>query len=159
MFGFFAKSQVIEFKSPVNGSAAPLASVPDKVFASKMLGDGMAFEPREGIIYAPVSGVIDSVFPTKHAIGIKTKEGLKVIIHIGIDTVNLKGNGFESLVHKDQTVKIGDKLMTFDIKLLNAKAKSLIIPVIITNTDKVRDITFRYGEVNKESTVMRVKLK
>jgi sugar PTS system EIIA component len=86
MFVLFRKNKIVEFKSPVIGSAIALAAVPDEVFATKMVGDGMAFEPLKGIIYAPVSGVIDSVFPTKHAIGIKTKEGLKVIIHIGIDT-------------------------------------------------------------------------
>jgi sugar PTS system EIIA component len=159
MFRLFRKNKIVEFKSPVIGSAVALATVPDEVFATKMVGDGMAFEPLKGIIYAPVGGVIDSVFPTKHAIGIKTDEGLKVIIHIGIDSVNLKGAGFDSLVHKNQTVKIGDKLMVFDINLLNEKAKSIIIPVIITNMERVDSIQFKYGEVDSHSTVMIVKIK
>lgn len=156
MFGLFCRNKIVEFKSPVIGSAIALDAVPDEVFATKMVGDGMAFEPQEGIVYAPVRGVIDSVFPTKHAIGIQTKEGLKVIIHIGIDSVNLKGDGFESLVHKNQKVKPGDKLMAFDINLLNEKAKSIIIPVIITNMNQVASITFKYGKVDSHSTVMKV---
>jgi PTS system glucose-specific IIA component len=159
MFGLFQKNKVVEFTSPVIGTAVPLTAVPDQVFATKMVGDGMAFEPKEGIIYSPVNGIIDNVFPTKHAIGIKTPEGLKVIIHIGIDTVNLKGNGFESLVHRNQAVKNGTKLLVFDMDLLKEKAKSIIVPMIITNTARIRTITFNYSEVDLDTTVMTVKLK
>jgi PTS system glucose-specific IIA component len=159
MFRFLLRNKVVEFSSPVIGNAMPLTVVPDQVFAAKMVGDGMAFEAKEGIIYSPVDGIIDSVFPTKHAIGIRTREGLKVIIHIGIDTVNLKGNGFESLVHRNQVVKSGAKLLAFDMDLLKEKAKSLVIPMIITNIARIETINFSYGDVDLDTTVMTVKLK
>jgi sugar PTS system EIIA component len=159
MFRLFLRNKVVEFTSPVIGNAMPLTTVPDQVFATKMVGDGMAFESKEGIIYSPVDGIVESVFPTKHAIGISTPEGLKVIIHIGIDTVNLKGNGFESLVHLNQTVKSGAKLLVFDLDLLKEKAKSVVIPMIITNTARIDSIAFNYGDVDLTTTVMTVKLK
>jgi sugar PTS system EIIA component len=159
MLRIFQRNKMVEFTSPVFGNAIPLTAVPDQVFATKMVGDGMAFEPNEGIIYSPVNGVINSVFPTKHAIGIATPEGLKVIIHIGIDTVNLKGNGFESLVHLNQAVKSGAKLLIFDIDLLKEKAKSVVIPMIITNTVRVDSMAFTYGNVDLTTTVMTVKLR
>lgn len=159
MFRFLHHQKTIDFKAPVKGNAVSLAAVPDPVFAAKILGDGLAIEPREGIIYAPVGGIVDCLFPTKHAIGLRTKEGLRVIIHIGIDTVNLKGDGFENLVRLNQAVKAGDKLMSFDLVLLNEKAKSAIIPVIITNMEKVASIRFSYGEVDTHHTVMKVKTK
>jgi PTS system glucose-specific IIA component len=159
MFCLFRRKKVVEFTSPVMGNAIPLSAVPDQVFATKMVGDGIAFEPKEGIIYCPVNGTINSVFPTKHAIGITTPEGLKVIIHIGIDTVNLKGEGFESLVHMNQTVKKGAKLLVFDIELLKANAKSVVIPMIITNTGKVDSMAFQYGNADLNTTVMTVKLR
>lgn len=150
---------MVEFNSPVIGNAVPLTAVPDQVFATKMVGDGMAFESQAGMIYAPVNGVIDSIFPTKHAIGLRTPEGLKVIIHIGIDTVNLKGDGFESLVHLNQPVKKGTQLLIFDLDLLKEKAKSIVIPMIITNTGRIDAISFNYGKVDLSTTVMTVKLK
>lgn len=159
LLGLLRRFKTVEFKAPVKGKAVSLAAVPDPVFAAKILGDGLAIEPREGIIYAPVAGVVDCLFPTKHAIGIQTREGLKVIIHIGIDTVNLKGDGFENLVRVNQAVKAGDQLMKFDIALLQEKAKSAIIPVIITNMDRVAAIRFQYGEVDVHHTMMRVRLK
>ncbi len=158
MFRLFSRKKMVDFASPVLGKAIPLAVVPDQVFATKMVGDGMAFEPAEGIIYCPVNGTINSIFPTKHAIGITTPEGLKVIIHIGIDTVHLKGEGFESLVHRNQTVKKGAKLLVFDIELLRANAKSVIIPMIITNTGRIDSMVFHYGEADLNTTVMTVKL-
>ena len=159
MLGLFMKNKIIEFTSPVIGNAVPLTAVPDQVFATKMVGDGMAFEAKEGIVYSPVNGIIDSVFPTKHAIGIRTPEGLRVIVHIGIDTVNLKGNGFESLVYRNQTVKNGTKLLVFDMDLVKEKAKSVVIPMIITNTSRIRSINFNYGDVDLNTTVMTVRLK
>jgi PTS system glucose-specific IIA component len=159
MFGLFKENKLIEFKSPVIGTAIPLAAVPDEVFAAKMVGDGMAFAPKEGMIYAPIGGTIDSIFPTKHAISLRTPEGLKAIIHIGIDTVNLKGDGFESLVHRNQTVRIGTKLVAFNLDLLKQKAKSILIPMVIIDVTPVEFISFHYGEADFHTTVMTVKLK
>jgi sugar PTS system EIIA component len=159
MPGFFRRKKVVEFKSPVFGKAVELTTVPDEVFATKMVGDGIAFEPSEGVVYSPVSGIIVNIFPTKHAMVIRTREGLEVIIHIGIDTACLKGDGFESLVKEGQPVRTGDKIITFNMHLINEKAKSIIIPVILTNMERVESIVFTYGKVNTGTTVMKVKMK
>lgn len=155
----FGHKKVVEFKSPVRGRAVELTTVPDQVFAAKMVGDGTAFEPAEGIVYSPVAGKIVNLFPTNHAIVIRTPGGLEVIIHVGIDTVNLQGNGFESLVRVGQSVRSGQKIIAFNINLINEKAKSVIIPVIITNMEKVAGITYTYGQVEPGVTVMKVKMK
>ena len=107
---FFKKEKIVEFKSPVSGETVDLTEVPDQVFASKMVGDGIAFKPDQGILFAPVSGEIVQVFPTKHAIGLRTKEGLEVLIHIGIDTVEMKGEGFKSFIKKIRGSKLAIKL-------------------------------------------------
>ncbi|EGO63937.1 PTS glucose transporter subunit IIA [Acetonema longum] len=159
MFGIFSRKKAVEFKAPVSGTAMDLTTVPDDVFAQKMVGDGLAFEPSEGVLHAPVDGQVVQVSPTKHAIGLRTKEGLEVLIHIGIDTVDMKGEGFESLVTAGQTVRTGDQLMTFDRELIRQKAKSTMIPMIITNMDHVRKISVTYGPVDLHSAVMNVEAK
>lgn len=126
-----------------------------------MVGDGVALEPKEGIVYSPVNGTIIQLFPTKHALGIKTEEGLEVLIHIGMDTVEMKGNGFESFVSEGEKVKVGDKLIKFDMELVK-KEHPLTSPIIITNMDIVDKIVKEPDgeEVKAGNTkVMRVYLK
>lgn len=159
MFELFKRKNKVKFKSPVTGKAYEITDVSDEVFASKMVGDGIALEPYEGILYSPVDGEIVNVFPTKHAIGIKTMEGLEILIHIGIDTVEMKGEGFKSFVDENQSVKAGDKLMEFDIELIKERAKSAAIPMVITNMEMVDSIDFNYGDVSPGSTIMEVKIK
>ena len=153
------KKKVVEFKAPVIGTAIDITQVPDEVFAQKIVGDGLAFEPADGVLYSPVDGEVIQVFPTKHAIGIRTPEGLEVLIHIGIDTVNMKGEGFESFIAANQTIHVGDKMMTFDRDLIRKKAKSTMIPLLITNMDRVRSIACEYGKVETSNAVMRVRMK
>ncbi len=136
-----------------------LTEVPDTVFSSKLVGDGIAFEPNKGIIYAPADGKVIQVFPSKHAIGFKTEEGLELLIHIGIDTVNMKGEGFENYVQTGDSVKVGDKLMSFDTNLIKEKAKSTLSPFVITNMDAVESMKFFYGNAHKSSTVALIMLK
>lgn len=159
MFELFKKKKIIKVKSPVNGIAIDITTVNDQVFATKMIGDGIAFEPSEGILYSPVDGEIVNVFPTKHAVGIKTREGIEILIHIGIETVNLKGEGFESCVSEKQKVKAGDELMSFDLNLIKSKGYETTILVIITNMDIVDSIDVKYGKCNKSSTPMEIKIK
>ena len=104
--------------SPIDGEMKLLNDVNDEAFASKMMGDGIAVTPSNGIVYAPVSGEITMLFPTNHALGIKTKEGVELLIHIGIDTVELNGRGFTGLVKQGDVVDIGDKLIEFDVDLI-----------------------------------------
>ncbi|PTL40426.1 PTS sugar transporter subunit IIA [Alkalicoccus saliphilus] len=125
------------FHSPANGEVVALSEVPDPTFAEKMMGDGVAVKPSDGTIVAPVHGEIMQLFPTKHAVGIKTVNGMEVLIHIGIETVNMQGEGFKAFVEQGDKVAVGDKLIEFDPDLVNEKAESTITPVIITNGDAV----------------------
>lgn len=159
MFDIFKKRRKVELKSPFEGRAVEITEVPDEVFSSRLVGDGLAFEPSTGEIYSPVDGEIIQVFPSKHAIGIKTEEGLEVLIHVGVDTVDMKGEGFESFVSAGDKVSTGDKLMCFDINLIREKAKSLLSPLIITNPDAVASMKFCYGDAHRNSTVAVVTLK
>jgi sugar PTS system EIIA component len=149
----------MEIKFPMNGKCINIEEVPDKVFAMKMVGDGVAFIPYEGLIYSPVDGEIVQLFPTKHAIAIRTVEGIELLIHVGIDTVHMNGEGFEYFVLQNQNVKSGDKIMAFDIELVKDKATSTISPMLITNMDIVSKIDFQYEEGQRDSTAMIVELK
>ncbi|MCX7884308.1 MAG: PTS glucose transporter subunit IIA [Caloramator sp.] len=159
MFNLFKKKNSIELKSPVKGRAINIKDVPDEVFASGMLGNGIAIEPTEGIVYSPCDCEIVNMFPTKHAVGIKTKEGLEILIHIGIDTVEMKGEGFDSFVNIGDKVKAGDKLISFDLELVKSKAKSSITPIVITNMDLVESIEPFYGDCDSSKTVLKAFLK
>ncbi|WP_096434766.1 PTS sugar transporter subunit IIA [Alteribacter populi] len=135
--------------SPITGKAVPLSEVPDPTFAEKMMGDGLAIQPDEGTVVAPVHGEVVQLFPTKHAVGLKTVNGVEILIHIGIETVNMQGEGFEAFVKEGDKVAAGDKLITFDMDLINEKAESTITPVIITNGDVVNELQ---KEENKDVT-------
>lgn len=161
MFNIFKKKKYVDIYSPINGRLLKIEDVPDPVFSRKMVGDGVALEPTEGIVYSPVNGTLIQLFPTKHALGIKTEEGLEILIHIGMDTVEMKGNGFESFVSEGEKVKIGNKLLKFDMELVK-KEHPLTSPIIITNMDIVDKIVKEsYGEEVKagKTKIMRVYLK
>lgn len=146
----------IKIANPIKGEVISLNKVPDEVFAGKMLGDGFAIIPSDNKVYAPVSGVIRVVFPTKHAVIIKTEEGIEILVHVGIDTVKLGGEGFEAHVQKGNSVKVGDLLITFNPKIIEKKAKSLISPVIITNMDLISSISVVFGKFRKGRNVAKV---
>ena len=113
MFGLFKKNKnnnTITLKAPVVGRCMSITEVPDEVFSSKMLGDGIGFDSADGVLYAPVDAEVLQVFPTKHAVVIKTKEGVELLLHIGIDTVSMKGEGFETYVKQGDNVKVGDRI-------------------------------------------------
>lgn len=159
MYSILSNGDTTELKSPAKGKAKELSKTPDPVFSSGMMGDGIAIEPIEGILYSPVNGVISQIFPTKHAIGIVSDEGLEVLIHIGIDTVHMRGEGFESIVKENDRVKIGDKLISFDIDIIKSKAKAATVVMLVTNMDMVEFIDFKYGDVDNRSSVMIVRKK
>lgn len=120
--------------SPMVGNVLPLSKVPDETFSSKLLGEGLAITPSVGEVYAPFDGEIISLFPTKHAIALKDDKGVEVLIHIGIDTVELNGEGFEQLVKVGDFVKRGQLLLRMDIDFISSKGYSLISPVVVTNS-------------------------
>ncbi|TKD67700.1 N-acetylglucosamine-specific PTS transporter subunit IIBC [Pseudalkalibacillus hwajinpoensis] len=122
-----------DFVMPVQGKIIPLTEVPDEVFSAGMMGDGFAILPENGTFTSPVDGEIISVFPTKHAIGIRSTQGVEILIHVGIDSVNLKGEGFTTLVKEGDTVKKGQKLMEVDIDSIRHSISSIATPIIFTN--------------------------
>ncbi len=118
--------------SPLTGKADDLSTTPDEAFASKMMGDGAVVTPIDGTVVAPADGEISFVFPSKHAVGLTTTDGLELLIHIGIDTVKLDGKGFETFVKQGDKVKKGDKLLGFDIEFVKNNAPSITSPCICT---------------------------
>ncbi|MFC4712911.1 N-acetylglucosamine-specific PTS transporter subunit IIBC [Planococcus dechangensis] len=134
-----------DFEMPIDGKIIPLSEVPDDVFAKEMMGPGFAILPSGNILYSPVDGRVVSVFPTKHAIGIETDTGIEILIHVGLDTVKLDGEGFELFVEQGQLVQRGDKLLKLDLKFLDANAPSLATPVIFTNLTEQKVIVLKDG--------------
>ncbi|MBA2175136.1 PTS glucose transporter subunit IIA [Halobacillus locisalis] len=132
---FGKKSTEEQLVAPLNGKVVSLDEVDDPVFSQRMMGDGVAIEPADGKVVSPVKGEIVQIFPTNHAVGIKTKSGIEVLVHIGLETVSMEGEGFEGHVKTGDKVEAGDLLITFDPELVREKAKSTITPVIITNFD------------------------
>ncbi|MGG0383487.1 PTS glucose transporter subunit IIA [Priestia filamentosa] len=155
------KTQTEEIYSPLTGEVISLAEVPDPVFSNKMMGDGIAIIPKEGKLVSPVEGEVVQVFPTKHAIGIKSARGVEILIHVGLETVDLKGEGFETFVKEGQSVKVGDVLSTFDIHFLESKNKEIVTPIIITNTsEKLDDMEqVSTSEVSRQELILKCNLK
>lgn len=144
--------------SPMTGTAMPLSGVDDQVFSSEMMGKGFAVEPTVGEIVSPINGKVMMVFETKHAIGLTSDEGVEVLIHIGLDTVNLKGEGFTAHVATGDTVRVGDRLMEFDMDLIKEAGYKLTTPVIITNTADYSEITLlKEGAVSQGDDVLEVR--
>ncbi|MED1470359.1 N-acetylglucosamine-specific PTS transporter subunit IIBC [Bacillus salipaludis] len=126
-----------DFVMPIKGEIIPLSEVPDQVFSQKMMGDGFGIVPENGSVVSPVDGEILNVFPTKHAIGIRSNQGYEILIHIGLDTVNLKGEGFSVLVNEGDKVIKGQAILNFDLEFIKKSVPSTITPVIFTNLTKL----------------------
>lgn len=158
MLGFLKKKK-IELVMPIEGKLIKIEEVPDPAFSQKMLGDGFAIEPTDGKVYSPVEGKVIQKFPTNHAIGIETKEGLEVLIHFGINTVELKGEGFVNKVEVGDEVKKGQLLLEVDIDFVKENEKPLTTPIVFTNFDKVKTMDMSYGENKFKETCGTLKLK
>ncbi|QQK74748.1 PTS glucose transporter subunit IIA [Salicibibacter cibarius] len=130
---FKSKSDEDTIVAPMSGKVIKLEDVPDPTFSEKMMGDGVAIEPSDGKVLAPVKGKVVQIFPTKHAVGIETEQGVELLIHIGLETVSMDGDGFEGHVEENDKVKPGTPLVTFDMEKVQEKAASTISPIIITN--------------------------
>ena len=162
MFGLFKKNKddkSIILKSPVVGRCFDISEIPDEVFSEKMLGNGIGFESTDGVLYAPADGEIVQVFPTKHAVILRTKDGIEILLHIGVDTVEMKGEGFETFVKKEDQVKAGDKLVSFDNELIKAKAKSNLSVLVLTDSENMESVDFKLGNVDTNNDVIIIKLK
>lgn len=160
MLKLFKKNSVINIMSPLTGEAIDISQVSDQVFSQKMLGDGIAINPTYGTVVSPCNGKVILVFPTNHAIGIRSTEGIEILIHLGLDTVELEGRGFKRLVNEGDKVKLGDKLMEMDMDYLKENTKSLVTPVVITNGHRVESIDKFSGNVRcSENLIMKIKIK
>ena len=128
------KKRKLQIFAPINGEIIPLDQVPDPVFSQKMLGEGMAIMPKQGSIHAPIEGTVILVSDTKHAIGLRSSDGTEILIHVGLETVSLKGKGFTVLVKAGDTVSVGQSLIEVDWEYIREHAKSIITPIVITNS-------------------------
>ena len=152
------ESAGIEVFSPLTGEIVKIEDVPDVVFAEKIVGDGVAIKPTGNQIVAPMSGKIGKIFETNHAFAIESDEGIELFVHFGIDTVELKGEGFKRIAEEGQQVKAGDTIIEIDLPFLESRAKSVLTPVVISNMDSITDLVKLSGEAEAGKTViMRVK--
>ena len=135
-----AKKTKVSIAAPIKGNVVALADVKDEAFSSESMGKGIAIEPEEGKVYAPADGVISTFFPTGHAIGITTDSGVEILIHVGMDTVEMNGDGFEPQKSQGDKVKKGDLLLKFNIDKIKAAGHPVTTPVIITNSDDYADV-------------------
>jgi len=128
------KSDKMEIFAPVNGKVVALEDVPDPVFSQKMMGEGIAITPADGHFVSPVNGKVIQVPDTKHAVGILAEDGSEILVHIGLETVALKGEGFETKVNVNDEVTVGQSLIEADLDYISEHADSIVTPIIITNS-------------------------
>ena len=126
-------SSTNNYIQPLEGKLLNISEVPDPVFSQKMMGDGIAVDPINGVLVAPADGQIMNVFPTKHALSMTDNSGKEILIHVGLDTVALKGEGFTAFVKDGDKVKQGQKLMEIDFDAIKSKVPSIITPMVFTN--------------------------
>lgn len=151
------KTQIFNGKiiAPISGNIIPIEDVPDEVFAQKMVGDGIAIIPTaSGTMVAPADGRVEKIFDTNHAFSIVTSSGIEVFVHFGMDTVQLEGQGFERLVEEGTVVKAGEPLIKYDFEFLKENAKSIITPVIISNSDDYSDLGKQSGAATVGETIV-----
>ena len=160
MFDFFkkkAKNNVDEIGAPVKGEVVDSSAINDPTFAEEMLGKGLAIKPVEGKVYAPFDGTVAMVFDTKHAVSVVSEKGAEVLIHVGLDTVMLKGEHYTAHVENGATVKKGDLLLEFDMEAIAAAGYDTITPVVICNSDDYKDVVRMTGkQVEPGDTVMEL---
>ena len=162
MFQFFKKKQDSAFYlgAPVKGMAVDFKEVKDPTFSTGMLGQGAAVIPSEGKIYAPADGEIAMVFDTLHAVSMTAENGVEILIHVGLDTVELKGQGFEGHVKAGDKVKKGDLLLTVDLEAVKAAGYDVVTPMLVCNTDDYAAVEGISGkEVAPGENLVSIKMK
>lgn len=147
---------ILEIASPVKGRLIPLEDVGDEVFSAGILGKGAAVEPSEGKVFAPVDGIIDNIPESNHAIGIIADNGANILVHVGIDTVKLKGRNYSVSVKEGERVKKGDLLMTFDISAIRKSGYKTTTPIVVCNSDDFLIETSASGNVNAGDTIIKI---
>ena len=158
MFDFLKKKH--DFYSPVSGSVIDIENVNDEVFSKRIMGEGIAFNPSEGVVVAPIDSTVTATLESNHAIGLTTKDGIEYIIHIGLDTVELKGKGFKRLVEDGDKVSRGTSLIEFDINFLNSQNKDITTILVISNSnDKKINKNVKQNDLvkNNENIVLSIR--
>ena len=155
MFGFLKRKKRDVF-APIDGQLIALEKVDDEVFAQRMVGDGVAILPIGEIFTAPIDGVITKIFSTNHAYSVKSKQDLEVLVHIGLETVALKGEGFERLAQEGDEVKVGDPIIKVDLNYIKEHAKDIITPILITDESKYEAIDKNTNVVITGDAIMEV---
>ncbi|WP_312712334.1 PTS sugar transporter subunit IIA [Proteiniclasticum ruminis] len=159
MFGLFKKEGALV--APISGKTVDITTVPDAVFAEKMAGDGLAIDPTGDTVVAPADGELTMLFGTKHAFGMTLDKGVQILVHIGLDTVSLNGEGFTALKNQGDMVKKGEPIVKIDRELIQGKGLSLITPVIFTDMDVLKSFEAQLGidVIAGETTVLTYKAK
>ena len=142
--------------APVSGNVIPSGKIPDETFAAGILGQGVGIEPAEGIVVAPFDGEISSVTDTRHAVGISSPDGMELLIHVGVDTVAMQGDGFECLVKEGQKVRAGDKLIVFDRNKIAAAGHPDVVVVLVTNSDEYENLAIQAGSCRALDPIITV---
>ncbi len=155
MFGFL-KRKPREIKAPIDGMLIPIEEIDDEVFSAKMAGDGLAIIPIGDTFAAPIDGIITKIFSTNHAFIIKNKQDLEVLVHIGLETVALKGEGFERLAQEGEKVKAGDPIIKVDLDYIKANAKDIVTPILLTGESKFDEIDKNDNVVKSGDLIMEV---
>jgi len=156
VFGIF-KKKPLEIKSPVDGKVVDLESVPDEVFANKLVGDGVAIIPQNGEFTAPIDGVVSKIFDTNHAYIVTSDSGIDVMVHIGLETVSLNSQGFSPVVSQGDKVKAGDVIIKADLEYIKQNAADTITPVVISDEKSYKSIEKFYGDMTTAEIIMEVK--
>ena len=158
MFGF-GKKKIFTLKAPLSGKPVPLENVPDPAFAERLVGDGGAIEPSGDLLVAPCDGTVAVLFPTGHAVALITDNGLEILMHIGIDTVELEGVGFEKLVKQGDKVAQGQALLRFDTNAIVKGGKPTVTPALVTNMEAIKSVkTSDEEQVAGETDFMTIEL-
>ena len=151
------KNEAVEVKAFFQGTAFPLEPVKDPLFADKVMGDGVAIEPQDGTLYAPVSGTVATIFGAKHAIGYKLDNGADVLMHIGMDTVELEGKGFDLDISVGDKVQAGQLIGKVDLSYIKSQGKEVTTPVLLTTMDEYKiEFVKTEGSVNVGDVLYKI---
>ncbi|QWL04174.1 PTS glucose transporter subunit IIA, partial [Shewanella indica] len=144
----------IKVYAPISGDIVAIEKVPDVVFAEKIVGDGIAIEPKGQFMLAPIDGTIGKIFETNHAFSIESPQGLELFVHFGVGTIELRGKGFKRLAQEGQDVKAGEPILEFDLEFLKDQVNSLLTPVVLANMEDVKYLEKRQGSVSAGKDVI-----
>ncbi|GAB1108414.1 PTS glucose transporter subunit IIA [Shewanella algae] len=144
----------IKVYAPISGDIVAIEKVPDVVFAEKIVGDGIAIEPKGQFMLAPIDGTIGKIFETNHAFSIESPQGLELFVHFGVGTIELRGKGFKRLAQEGQDVKAGEPILEFDLNFLKDQVNSLLTPVVLANMEDVKYLEKRQGSVSAGKDVI-----